>query len=109
MDERKNHVLMGAARAMLHDQSLPLFLWIEECSTFFFIQNWSLQCALGYKNTKEMFTAKKKPDIGHFHIFGFPTYSHVNSKKVQSWRIPERGIFVGHDEASNSFLVYLPT
>ena len=31
--ERKNKSIVGAARAMLHDQSLPFFLWEEACST----------------------------------------------------------------------------
>jgi transposase InsO family protein len=31
VDERKNRAIVGAARAMLHDQGLPLFLWAEAC------------------------------------------------------------------------------
>ena len=31
--ERKNRSIIGAARAMLHDQSLPFFLWAKTCST----------------------------------------------------------------------------
>jgi hypothetical protein len=29
--ERKNRAIVGAARAMLHDQGLPLFLWAKAC------------------------------------------------------------------------------
>jgi transposase InsO family protein len=29
--ERKNRAIVGAARALLHDQGLPLFLWAEAC------------------------------------------------------------------------------
>ena len=31
--ERKNRSIVGAARAMLHDQSLPFYLRAEACST----------------------------------------------------------------------------
>ena len=31
--KRKNRSIVGIARAMLHDQSLPFFLWVEACST----------------------------------------------------------------------------
>ena len=27
--ERKNETVVGASRAMIHDQGLPLFLWAE--------------------------------------------------------------------------------
>ena len=31
--ERKNRAITGATRSMLHDQSLPLYLWEEACAT----------------------------------------------------------------------------
>jgi hypothetical protein len=31
--ERKNRAIFGDARAMIHDQGLPLFLWAEACYT----------------------------------------------------------------------------
>lgn len=30
--ERKNRAIVGATRAMLHDQELPFFLWAEPCN-----------------------------------------------------------------------------
>jgi hypothetical protein len=30
--ERENMAIVGVARAMLHDQGLPLFLWVEACN-----------------------------------------------------------------------------
>ena len=78
--ERKNRSIVEAARTMLHDQSLPFFLWAEACSTAVYVQNRSLHRALGCKTPEEMFTGKK-PEIGHFRIFGCLTYSHVPSEK----------------------------
>ena len=46
--ERKNRSIIGAAKAMLHDQGLPLFLWAEACNTVVYLQNRSLHRALGH-------------------------------------------------------------
>ena len=90
---------MGAARAMLHDQSLPFFLWAEACSTVVYVLNRSLHRALGSKTPKETFTGKV-PEIGHFRIFGFLTYSHVPfEKRTKLEATGEQGLFVGYDFA----------
>ena len=47
--ERKNCSIVGAARAMLHDQSIPFFLWAEACSTVVYVLNRCLHHALGVK------------------------------------------------------------
>jgi transposase InsO family protein len=35
--ERKNRMIMGVARAMLHDQDLPMHLWEEACNTIVYV------------------------------------------------------------------------
>ena len=56
-----------------------------------------------------MFT-RKKPEISHFHIFGCITYSHVPSDKRTKLEVTrEMGMFVGYDEVSKAFHIYLPT
>jgi transposase InsO family protein len=77
--ERKNKAIVGVARAMLHDQGIPLFLWAEACNTAVFLQTRSPHRVLGDKTPKEAFS-RKKPEIGHFRIFGCLTYSHVPSE-----------------------------
>ena len=37
--ERKNKSIVRVARAMLHDQGLPLHLWAEACNTTIYVQN----------------------------------------------------------------------
>ena len=37
--ERKNMMMVGAAKAMIFDQGLPLFLWSEAYRTEIYIQN----------------------------------------------------------------------
>ena len=108
MVERKNRAIVGAARAMLHDQSLSFFLWAEACSTVVYVLNRNLHRALGRKIPEDMFTGKVL-EIGHFQIFGYLTYSHVSSeKRTKLEAIGEHGIFFGYDETSKDFHKYLP-
>ena len=79
--KRKNYAIVGASRAMLHVQSLPFFLWGESCSTIVYVENRIPHYALGCKNLEEMFI-RKITEIGHFRIFGCPTYSHVPYEKT---------------------------
>ena len=65
---------------MLHDQSLPFFLWAKACSTIVYFLNKSLHRALGSKTPEETFTGKVL-EIDPFRIFGFLTYSHVPFEK----------------------------
>ena len=83
---------MGAARAMLHDHSLPFFLWAKAYSTNVYVQNKSLHRALRCKTLQEMLT-EKMPEIGHFHIFGCLKYSHVPSEKRTTLEATGEGYF----------------
>lgn len=51
--ERKNKAIVGAARAMLHDQGLPLFLWAEACNIAMYLQNKSPHRSLGNQTPLE--------------------------------------------------------
>jgi hypothetical protein len=101
--------IIGAARAMLHDQGLPLFLWDEECYTAVYLQNKSPHKVVGSMTPEKDFSGKK-PEVGHFQIFGCITYSYVPSeKRTKLEPVAERGIFVGYSETSKAFRIYLPS
>ena len=53
--ERKNKSIIGAARAMIHDQGLPLFLWVEACNTVVYLQNCSPHKVVENMTPKEDF------------------------------------------------------
>jgi transposase InsO family protein len=55
--ERKNKTIVGAACAMIHDQGLPMFLWVEACRTVVYIQNKSPHTILGKLTPKEVCTS----------------------------------------------------
>ena len=53
--ERKNRSIVGAAKAMLNDHGLPLFLWAEVCNNAVYLQNRSPHRALGHVTPEEAF------------------------------------------------------
>ena len=64
---------------------------------------------LGMKTPEEAFS-RKRPDVGHFRIFGSSVYVHVTKdawKKLEP--TTELGIFVGYTDTPHNYRVYLPT
>ena len=51
--------MVGATKAMLFDQGLPLFLWAEAYRTTMYIQNRCPHRALGRKTLEEVFTRNR--------------------------------------------------
>ena len=78
---------MEAARAMLHDQYLPMHLWAEASRTMVYVQNCTPHRVLKNKNPEEVFSGKK-PEVIHLRIFGCPVYIHVQ-RREQSWILQE--------------------
>eukprot|EP00253_Pinus_taeda_P015415 PITA_15415 len=75
---------------MLHDQGLPLHLWVEACNTAFYLQNRILHRILGMKTPKEAFSGKR-PDVGHFKIFGSLVPGVDTSTQSESSRDGQKG------------------
>ena len=67
-------MIMDAAGAILHDQGLPMHLWVEACNIAVYVQTFCPHRVLGMSTPKEAFTSKKL-DISHFkilaHMFTF--------------------------------------
>jgi transposase InsO family protein len=106
--KRKNKKIVGATRVMLHDQGLPIYLWVYACNTVIYVENRCPHRVLGMSTPEEAFTGIK-PDVSHFKIFGSFVYVHVTKdakKKLES--TVEVGIFVGYTETSHNYHVYFP-
>ena len=71
---------MEAARAMLHDQDLPMHLWAEASRTTMYVQNCTPQRVLENKTPEEVFCGKKL-EVSHLKIFGCPMYIHIPKEK----------------------------
>jgi hypothetical protein len=105
--ERKNWAITGAARSMLHDQSLLLYLWAKSCAIAFYLQNRSPQRILGKMTPEEAFTGRR-PDVEHIRIFGCLTFSHVPSeRRTKLDPTSQRGILVGYSEVSKAYCIYI--
>ena len=50
---------METTRAMLHDQDLPIHLWVEAARTAVYVQNHTPHRLLENKTPKEVFSGKK--------------------------------------------------
>ena len=71
---------MEAARAMLHDQYLPMHLWAEAARTTVYVQNHTPHRVHEYKTPKEVFFGKKL-EVIHIRIFRCPVYIHIPKEK----------------------------
>ena len=101
--------IMGASRAVLHDQILPLHLWAEACNTVVYLQNRSLHRILGMKTPMEAYS-RKQPDVSHFWIFRSSVYYHVTKDaKEKLDPTTELGILMGYTDTPHNYWVYLPS
>ena len=73
-------MIMEAARAMLHDQYLPMHIWAEAAITTVYVQNHTPHRVLENKTPEEVFSGKK-PKVSHLRIFGCPVYIHIPKEK----------------------------
>ena len=65
---------------MIHDQSLPMFLWAEASRTIVYVQNICPHKIVKNMTLEEAFIGVK-PEVGHLQIFGCPVYIHVPKEK----------------------------
>ena len=99
---------MDAARAMLHDQDLPMHLWAEAAKTTVYVQNRTSHRVLENKTPKEVFSGKK-PEVSHLRIFGCPVYIHIpKEKRTKLDPSGKKGIFVGYSQKLEGLRNLLP-
>ena len=99
---------MEAVKKMIHDQDLPMHLWVEATRTKFYVLNILSHSSLGFKTPKEMVTGKK-PEVSHLKIFGYLVYFHIpKEKRTKLDPSRKKGIFVGYCEVSKAFRIYIP-
>jgi hypothetical protein len=88
---------------MIHDQDLPIPLWVEACNTTVYIQNRCLHRVLEEKTLEEAFTSVK-PEVSHVRFFGCPVYLHVPvEKRTKMEPSSRKGLFVGYNETSKPY------
>ena len=99
---------MEAARAMLHDQDLPMHLWVEAARTAVYVHNHTPHRVLENKKPKEVFSSKKLEFI-HLKIFDCLVCIHIpKEKRMELDPLGKKGIFVGYSESSKAYRIYFP-
>ena len=90
---------MEAAREMLHDQDIPMNLWVEAARTAVYVQNHTPHRVLENKTPEEVFSGRK-PEAIHLRIFGYPVYIHIlKEKRTKLDPSGKKGIFVGYSKS----------
>ena len=73
-----------------------------------YLQNRNPHRSLGNQSPLEAFSGQK-PQLGHLRIFGCLTYSQVpKEKRTKLDPTAEKGIFVGYNDTSKAFQIYIP-
>ena len=91
--------IMEDARAMLHDQDVPMHLWAKATKTTLYVQNRTPHRVLENKTPEEDFSSKK-PEVIHLRIFDCPV-----EKRTKLDPSGKKDIFVGYSESSNAYRI----
>ena len=86
--ERKNRNIMEATRARLHDQDIPMHLWVEAARIVVYVQNRTPHRVLKNKTPEEVFSSKK-PKANHLNnirVSRIHTHSEIKEDDVRSFR-----------------------
>ena len=73
-------MIMEAERVMLHDQDLPMHLWVKVAKIAVYVQNHTPHRLLENKTPEEVFSSKK-PEVNHLRILGCLVYIHILKEK----------------------------
>ncbi|GJX60321.1 retrovirus-related pol polyprotein from transposon TNT 1-94 [Tanacetum coccineum] len=104
--ERRNCMLIEAARIMLIYVKAPLFLWAEAVATACYTQNRSIIRLHHCKTPYELLHDKLR-DLSFFYVFGalcYPTNDSENLGKLQPK--DDIGIFIGYAPTKKAFRIY---
>ena len=103
--ERAWRSLFNMARCLLLDAKLPKRMWTYAVMASVYIRNRCFNPRLG-KTPYEALIGKQ-PNLSGMHVFGSTCYAFIqNAKKLDARS--RKGIFVGYDKGSPSYLVYYP-
>ncbi|CAH9101308.1 unnamed protein product [Cuscuta epithymum] len=105
--ERRNRILLEAARTMLIQSKLPHFMWADAINTACFTQNRTVIHKRFDKMPYEI-VFKRLPNIAFFRVFGCKCYI-MNDRDARGKLDPKEneGIFIGYSTNSKAYRVYL--
>ena len=104
--ERSWRTLFSMARTMIYDTKLPKCLWPYAVMHASYIRNRCYNNRLS--DTPYGAVTGSKPDFTNLHAFGSICYSYIEGHKKKLDPRGRRGVFVGYDKYSPSYLVFYP-
>ncbi len=106
--ERELRTIVEAARTLIHSKNLSINYWGEAVNTAVYVLNRTGRSPIKNKTSYELWF-KKKPEVGHFRIFGTECYVHVPKEKRKKWNPKsKKGVFVGYCDDTKGYRVWLP-
>nr|GEV42156.1 retrovirus-related Pol polyprotein from transposon TNT 1-94 [Tanacetum cinerariifolium] len=104
--ERRNQMLVEAARTMLIFSHAPLFLWAEAIATAFYTQSCSIIYRRFNKTPYELINDRKL-DISFLHVFGALCYPKNDREDIRKLGTKgDIGIFIGYSADFYAYRVY---
>ena len=98
---------MEEVKTMIHDQDLPINLWVGAARTTVYVKNRLSHSALGFNTLEEMYT-RNKPEVIHLKIFHCLVYVHISKeKRTKLDPSGKKGMFLGYCKVSKSFKIYI--
>nr|GEU62116.1 retrovirus-related Pol polyprotein from transposon TNT 1-94 [Tanacetum cinerariifolium] len=104
--ERRNRMLVEAARTMLIFSRAPLFLWVEAIATVCFTQNHSIIHRRFNKTPYELINGRK-PDICFLHVFRALCYPKNDREDIRKLGVKgDIGFFIGYSADSCAYIIF---
>nr|GEW74341.1 retrovirus-related Pol polyprotein from transposon TNT 1-94 [Tanacetum cinerariifolium] len=104
--ERRNRMLVEAARTMLIFSRAPLFLWAEAIATACFTQNRSIIYRRFNKTPYELINGKK-PDISFLYVFDALCYPKNDREDIGKLGAKgDIGFFIGYSADSCTYRIF---
>nr|GEV98595.1 hypothetical protein [Tanacetum cinerariifolium] len=104
--ERRNRMLVEAARTMLIFSYASLFLWAEVIATTCYTQNHSIIHRRFNKTPYELIQGRK-PDISYLHVFGALCYPKNDREDIGKLGAKgDIGFFIGYSANSVAYRLY---
>lgn len=92
---------------MLNDSNLQKYFWADGVSTTCYVSNRVIITPLLKKTPFELFKGRK-PNITHFHIFGYKFFFLNNDKDILGKfdKKSDEGIFLGYSHNNKAYIIY---
>lgn len=106
--ERDNRTVVEAARTMLYSSGLPITFWAEAVNTAVYTLNRTGTSTQKGTTPYELWHGAKA-NVSILRKFGTEVYVHIPKQRRRKWdRKAEKGIFVGYDEETKGYRIWLP-